>query len=350
MGKPGLILLGFGLSAFAQEDPAVEKVLEFQARLRKLVQEVRPAFVFIGGGSGVCISADGWVLTNHHVAGPTGRAWEVRLTGGRKYSAVVVGHDPAGDLSLLKIQNAAGLPHLPLGDSDALKIGDHVIAIGNPFLLGNGKGARNLRGMGRTDGGWEPTTTLGIISALHRYQDWYMDAIQTDCPVNPGNSGGPLINLKGEVVGIVGRIAMRFGLRVNTGIGFAIPSNQVRNYLGALKAGGRVWHGYVDGITIADAGNESYENTGEYGDGVVVIGVDEGTPASHAGFRPGDLITEIQGKRVWNGNRFHGIVGTYPQGTTVSVTVRRKGEDGRWEEVVLKVWLGDPRKFKPPWK
>lgn len=331
------------------DEKALHRVLAFQERIQKLVETVRPAFVFIGDGSGVCISRDGWVLTNHHVAGPTGREWEVRFTGGKAYAARVVGHDPLHDISLLKIDTPDLLPFLELGDSDAMQVGQHVIAVGNPFLLGSGEGSRPVgvgAPAGRTDGNWEPTITFGIISAMHRHQDAYSDAIQTDCQINPGNSGGPLINLQGRIIGINGRIATRTHNRVNTGIGYAIPSNLIRNFMDAYKAGGRVRRGYIDGIVITNCGHEGYEHAGEYGDGVLVVGVSEPSPASKAGLREGDIIVRIAGHRVFNDNRFHGVLSTFPQGATVPVVVRRRHGDG-WKEIEVSVWLGDPNKRKP---
>jgi S1-C subfamily serine protease len=348
-----LALLLLASAATSQDDEDLQKVLAFEARVRNIVERTKPAFVFVGGGSGVCISKDGWVLTNHHVAGPTGRQWKVFMPGGKSYSAKVVGHDPKGDISLLKIEGKdLDLPFCELGDSDKLVIGQHVFAIGNPFLLGNGKGAAptpGARNMGRSDGNWDPTITLGVVSAVHRYQDWYMDAIHTDCQINPGNSGGPLLSLDGRVVGINGRIAMRFFNRVNTGVGYAISSNQIKRYLDLLKKGGRVWHGEIDGLTVADAGANEYSDAGEYGDGVLVLGVSSPSPASAAGFKEGDMITELAGYKVTNLNRFWGIMRSHPGGVTVPAKVKRGGEIKE-----LKIRLTDlqeanePKEEKPP--
>ena len=330
------------------DEAALQRVLAFQDRLQKVVEKVRPAYVFIGGGSGVCISKDGWVLTNHHVAGPTGREWEVRFTGGKTYNGRVIGHDPLHDISLIKLDTNDALPFAELGDSDALQIGQHVIAVGNPFMLGTGEGGQPTPGgRGRTDGNWDPTITFGIVSALHRHQDAYSDAIHTDCQINPGNSGGPLITLEGKVIGINGRIAMRFHNRVNTGIGYAIPSNLIRNFMDAYKAGGRVRRGYIDGVTVTNCGHEGYENSGEYGDGVLVVGLTEDTPAAKAGLKEGDIVVKIAGHRIVNDNRFHGVLSTYPQTSIVPIAVRRKVA-GEWKDLELKVWLGDPNHFKPP--
>jgi S1-C subfamily serine protease len=166
----------------------------------------------------------------------------------------------------------------------------------------------------------------------------YFDAIQTDAQINPGNSGGPLLTLDGKIAGINGRIDIRrFTSRVNTGIGYAIPANQIRRYLGAFKEGGRVYEGCVEGITVGECGDPRYEGVGEYGDGVFVAGVAADSPADRAGFETGDIVVEIEGYRIHNLNRFHGVVGNWPQGETVRVKVRRGGEVRE-----LKVLLGDP--------
>ena len=312
-----------------QADEPLRRIEEEQARLRAVCEEVKRAYVFFGQGSGVCISPDGWVLTNFHVSGDRD-GQRVRMTGGKAYTADVIGFDPYGDVALCKIRDGKELPFRELGDSDALRVGQAVIAVGNPFLLGNGS--------------WEPTITHGIVSALHRYMDnpGYSDAIQTDAQINPGNSGGPLIAMDGKVVGINGRIDIRrFTNRVNTGIGYAIPARQIERYLAAFKAGGRAFEGYVEGITIGECGDSRYEGAGLYGDGIFVAGVVQDSPASKAGFEPGDIVFEIEGYRVTNANRFHGIVGNWPQGETLRFKVRRK-----LDEVELKVFLGDPEKIR----
>jgi S1-C subfamily serine protease len=319
--------------ALLQGDEDLKKIAELQKKLHAVVEKVRPAFVFLGGGSAVCIDPDGWIITNHHVAGE-GKNQQVHFAGGKVYTADVIGWDPLGDLSLLKVKGGKDLPFLELGDSDALKIGQPVIAVGNPFLLGNEN--------------WEPTVTHGIVSALHRYQDWYMDAIQTDAQINPGNSGGPLITMEGKVIGINGRIEVRrFQNRVNTGIGYAIPSNQIKRYMPHFKAGGRVRHGVVAGCTVAECGRTDYENVGEYGDGVFMAGVDEGGPVEKAGLKPGDIVTEIEGLRCFNLNRFHGIVGTFPPGTHVKMKYRRwNAEKKDFDAGEGKVLLGDPERMQ----
>jgi serine protease Do len=322
------VILAIAL-ALAQADDPLRRIAEEERQLRSVIEKVTPAYVFFGQGSGVCISADGWVLTNHHVAGDRD-GQRVRMPGGKAFTADVIGFDPYGDVALCKIRDAKDLPFCELGDSDALRPGQATIAVGNPFLLGNGS--------------WEPTVTYGIVSALHRYMDnpGYFDAIQTDAQINPGNSGGPLITMDGKVVGINGRIDIRrFTNRVNTGIGYAIPSRQIQRYMKVFRAGGRVYEGYVEGITIGECGDARYEGAGLYGDGIFVAGVVQDSPAFKAGFEPGDIVFEVEGYRVTNASRFHGLVGNWPQGETVRLKVRRK-----LAEVELKVFLGDPAKIR----
>jgi S1-C subfamily serine protease len=318
--------LALALSLLLGQD--AEKIQDLQAKLHAVVEKVSPAYVFFGNGSGVCISADGYALTNFHVSGDR-QGQRVRMPGGRQFLADIVGFDPLGDISLCKLRDAKDLPFCELGDSDALEMGQHVIAVGNPFLLGNGS--------------WEPTITFGIVSALHRYMDnpGYFDAIQTDAQINPGNSGGPLITMDGKVVGINGRIDIRrFMNRVNTGIGYAIPSRQIQRYMEAFKRGGRVFEGFIEGIQIGECGDGRYDSVGEYGDGVFVARVDPELPGGKAGFEPGDIIFEVEGYRISNANRFHGVVSNWPEGSLVRLKVRRKAE-----EKELKVFLGDPAKI-----
>ena len=164
--------------------------------------------------------------------------------------------------------------------------------MGNPFLYS-------------TDG--EPSVSLGIVSALHCFQDNYGDAIQTDTSLNPGNSGGPLLNLNGEIVGICGRIASRFNNRRSSGVGFAIPSNQVRNFLPLLKAGKKILHGVIK------ADLREYFNQG-------VLVKSSPIKALHAG----DIILKLEGLPIYSLDLLYGKLWTYPAGTTVSATIRRK--------------------------
>jgi serine protease Do len=298
--------------------PAAEPV-----DLTELCVRVRPAFVFIGGGSGVIIRPDGLMLTNDHVIGRK-RSFTVRIGDGRSFKAKVLGTDPVGDLAALKLEVPEGqkVPHLPLGDSDALRVGDEALAIGNPFALGVLDQA--------------PTFTVGIISALNHTQGTYTECIVTDAEVNPGNSGGPLLNMAGAVVGINGQISTRFGLRSNTGLGFAISARQIAIWLPRLEAagGGEVKHARIAGLEFAKGPKESAES-------LVVKDVADGSPAAAAGFVPGDAIVSLDGAPVANALRLRGLLGIYPDGHEVPVSVKR-GDT----ETVLKVTLTAPERAK----
>jgi len=307
-----------GGSAAAAAAPAAEPV-----DLTELCVRVRPAFVFIGGGSGVIIRPDGLMLTNDHVIGRK-RSFTVRIGDGRSFKAKVLGTDPVGDLAALKLEVPEGqtVPHLPLGDSGALRVGDEALAIGNPFALGVLDQA--------------PTFTVGIISALNHTQGTYTECIVTDAEVNPGNSGGPLVNMAGAVVGINGQISTRFGLRSNTGLGFAISARQIAIWLPRLEAagGGEVKHARIAGLEFAKGPKESAES-------LVVKDVADGSPAAAAGFVPGDAIVSLDGAPVANALRLRGLLGIYPDGHEVPVTVQRGDA-----ETVLEVTLTAPERAK----
>jgi len=271
-----------------------------------VIAQVVPAFVFIGGGSGVLISADGYLLTNHHVAGSS-RRWRVRV-GTKAYQADVVGNDPRGDITLLKLRDATGMPYVDLADSDRLFVGQRVIAVGNPFAAAD------------IDG--EPTVTQGVVSALHRVQNSYTDAIQTDAPINPGNSGGPLLTLDGRLAGINGQIAPRYGASANTGIGYAIPANQIRRFLPLLREakGGRVYHGLIRGIDAERSESDGIRN------GAEIKAVVAESAAAKAGLRAGDRITAVDGLPVLHFERLVGLVSSYPGAAQVQLTVDRAGK------------------------
>jgi len=279
-------------------------------RVAELARRVLPAYVFVGGGSGAIISPDGYVITNAHFTRSSKR-WKLRTPDGTYHAARVVGSSPGTDLCLLKIDHAENLPHLPLGDSDSLEVGDAVIAIGNPFALGN------------IDG--KPTVTLGVVSALHVDRPHAYDAIQTDTPINPGNSGGPLINLRGELVGINAQIQTRFGLRQNTGIGYAISSNQVKRFLPALKdADGRVVpSGRIAGVVLGTDLDEP----------AVVKDVRADSDAARAGIEKGDVLVALDKAAIGSVRDFLSALGRYPIGAEVTLRVRRgeTGENGAEE-------------------
>jgi len=289
--------------------------------LVELCTKVRPAFVFVEGGSGVVIRPDGLVLTNDHVIEGK-RSYTVRLGDGSSFRAKLLGTDPYGDLAALQLELKDGqtVPYLELGDSDALAVGDETLAVGNPF------------GLGVLD--QAPTFTAGIVSALNHTQGTYTECIVTDTEVNPGNSGGPLIDMAGRVVGINGQISTRFGLRSNTGLGFAISAKQITFWLPRLEAagGGEVKHGRIAGLGLGGGAAERPES-------VLVKDVAEGSAAAAAGFKPGDLILKLDDAPVANVRRLAAILGIYPEGHDVRVTVKRDGA-----EAVLDATLVAPKR------
>ena len=311
----GAAMISVGAAAAVAADDSAD--------LAAICVKARPAFVFIAGGSGVVIRPDGLMLTNDHVI-ENRRRFDVRLGDGRSFKAKVVGRDAVGDLAALQLDLPAGetVPHLPLGDSEALRVGDEAIAVGNPFALGVLDQA--------------PTFTVGIISAVHHTQGSYTECIVTDAELNPGNSGGPLINMAGEVVGINGQISTRYGLRSNTGLGFAISSRQVAMWLPLLEqaAGGEVKHARLAGVEFESRDRETAAS-------VTVKDVAEGSLAAEAGFLTGDAIVAIDEAPVANGHRFAGLLGIYPEGSRAAFLVRR-GE----EEVTLEAVLTAPQRCR----
>ncbi len=276
-----------------------------------------------GGGSGVIYDPAGFVLTNFHVVGkPEVREMVVGLPDGNLYEADVLGIDPGSDLAVLLIQDDSKRPwpFAKIGDSDALLVGETVFAMGNPFLLA-------------TD--FAPTVTWGIVSGTHRYQPGagnrnlvYPDCIQVDVPVNPGNSGGPLFNQNGEIVGINGRISVRDRGRVNVGVGFAIASNQIRNFLGDLMAGKHAEHGTLDmNAWFMKAPYETKEAEKERL-GVFVQAVFEDSKVGEYGVALGDEITKFCGTRVRSANQLATMVGVLPTGTWVTLSFRPQLEEG----------------------
>jgi serine protease Do len=299
-------------AAAAQQDP----VTALQKRVEETSRKVNTAFVFFAGGSGVIISEDGWLLTNHHVIGGARtmpKSVEVRLQDAKKRVAELICTDPVGDIALLKMEPEEGtkFSFVPFADSDKAEIGQYVLAIGAPLGFG-------AHFDPAPDGRHYPSVSLGIVSALHRFQQQYGDCIQTDAAVNPGNSGGPLVDLDGRLLGINGRILTRYFNRVNSGVGFAIPSNQIANFLPKMKAGGigrKIYHGQVMGLTLRDRNPD--------GEGAIVGGVRDRTAAANAGFKEGDVIVAVDGKRVFSPWRFQGLISTWPADSEVTVTVRR---------------------------
>lgn len=247
-----------------------------------------------GLGSGFVVEADGLVVTNHHVIADA-RSVQVRLSDGRSFEAKVVGSDPATDLALLRLEGAEGLPVVVLGDSKTLEVGDWVVAMGNPM-------------------GLDHSATVGIISGKGRgslglYRDSYIDFLQTDADIAPGSSGGPLFNLRGEVVGI--NTAVGASLQP----GFAIPIDQAKRIVEQLRDGGEVVRGWLG------AGSQP----GAKGLGAAIGSVYEGTPAASAGLRPGDVIEALDGEPVRDFEDLRARVGDKRPGEVVRLTVKRDG-------------------------
>ncbi|MGE0142504.1 MAG: S1C family serine protease [Planctomycetota bacterium] len=269
-----------------------------------------------GGGSGVVFDPHGFVLTNFHVVGkPDVKEMKIGLPDGQLYRADVLGVDIGSDLAVLLLrprEDGAAWPFAPLGDSDALLVGEEVFAMGNPFLLA-------------TD--FTPTTTFGIVSGTHRYQPGqgnralvYPDCIQVDAPVNPGNSGGPLFNLAGEIVGINGRISIQDQRgRVNVGVGFAIAANQIRNFLPDLMAGRFVEHGTLD------MNAWFMERNGRLG--VFVQSVFADSLVRTLGLSLGDEITHFCDVPIRSANQLATMVGVLPEGTWVRLGWRPYRDD-----------------------
>ena len=258
-----------------------------------------------GGGSGVLIGSDGTALTNYHVVGTSKKVF-VGTSDGKLHQADVIGTDQTGDIAVLRLKDGP-FQAARLGDSDKLEAGDSVLAMGNPFLLA-------------TD--FAPTVSLGIVSGNHRYLPGamddsliYTDCIQIDAAINPGNSGGPLFNFSGELVGINGRISGRNeARRVNMGVGFAVPINQIKLFLPDLIAGKKVHHGIL-GVEFD-----------ETADGIKVSRVLTDSAADKAGIKVGDHILDFQGRQVSSRFQLMNRIGLLPAGSAVSLKVERDGK------------------------
>ncbi len=305
----------------------------------ELYKRVNPAVVSVymtsGSGSGFVIDPDGYIVTNNHVIAEGGPI-TVYFSNGEVKDATLVGTDTQADIALLKVDAAPGeLTAVPLGDSDALEVGQSVVAIGSPFGLDN-------------------TMTTGIVSALSRSMPadetgltgtyTIFNVIQTDAAINPGNSGGPLFNLAGEVIGV--NTAIESPVRANSGVGFAVPSNVVKVVIDQLRQGGAVkyaWLGISGGTLSADLAEEAgLDRTTR---GVIVSEVTAGGPAATAGLRGGDATTGLGGDIIIGINdltvtTFDDLLGYIVQeatvGQTVTLTVLRDGQ-----QVTVPVTLGE---------
>lgn len=255
-----------------------------------------------GIGSGFIISADGYIMTNSHVVDGAESIY-VTLSDKREFKAKLIGQDKRTDVALVKVE-ATGLNTLPLGDSDKIRVGERVLAIGSPFGLDN-------------------TVTAGIVSAKSRDTGEYLPFIQTDVAVNPGNSGGPLINMRGEAIGINSQIYSRSG--GSMGISFAIPIDEAMRIVDQLKKTGRVSRGRI-GVLIGDVSKEVAEslNLGKVR-GALIRNVEPGSPADRAGIEAGDIVLRFNNREIEKSTDLPRIVGETRPNSTVPMGVWRKG-------------------------
>jgi serine protease Do len=270
----------------------------------------------VGKGSGFIVDPEGYVVTNNHVVGRADRV-TVELADGRKLPGKVVGADPQTDIALLKVEAGAPLPFVSFGNSDGLRVGEWVLAMGNPFGLGS-------------------SATAGIVSARGRQigAGPYDDFIQTDAPINPGNSGGPLFSAAGEVVGVNTAIFSPSG--GNIGIGFAVPSNLAERVVSDLRDDGKLERGWL-GVSLQPLDAELAAAVGlSEAHGALIAGVEPGSPAARGGLRAGDVVLEAGGRPVRNPRDLAAAVGQAKPGATLDLAVSRGGQ--RTEQ---KVTLGD---------
>ena len=311
-----LVAAAVAMAAGLDVDP---EVIAAERRRVEVIRTASAAAVAIfagdsGGGSGVLVTPDGYAVTNFHVVQPAGVAMTCGLADGSLCDAVLVGLDPTGDVALVKLLGRNDFPCATLADSDAVEVGDWCFAAGNPLLL-----ATDL----------VPSISAGIVSGTHRYQEpagtilEYTDRIQVDAAINPGNSGGGLFDAAGRLIGINGRASFEKRGRVNVGAGYAISANQVRNFLGCLRAGRLCDHATL-GATVATAADGR----------VVVSDILQSSDAWRRGLQYDDEIVALAGRPIRTVNAFKSVLGTLPAGWQVPLVYRR---DGRREEILVRL-------------
>jgi serine protease Do len=303
-----LLFLSFWLTASCNVR-AQQTLVQREAARVETISRISPSVVCVmapngeGGGSGVLISPDGFAISNFHVTSGSGSFMKCGLDNGKLYDAVIVGIDPTGDVALIQLQGRNDFAAAQPGDSDQVRAGDEVMALGNPFLLASD---------------FTPTVTYGIVSGVRRYQYpantflEYTDCIQIDASINPGNSGGPLFDIQGRWIGINGRASFEKRGRVNSGAAYAISVNQVQLFIEHLKCGLIVDHG-VPEFTVETVEGE-----------VVVSQVSELSEAWRRGLRARAQIVSFAGRLVSSANDFQNVLGIYPEGTRLPLTWRDK--------------------------
>lgn len=284
-------------------------------------QMPQPQQRMVGQGSGFIISKDGYILTNNHVVGDADKV-TVKLEDGREFIAETIGTDPHSDVAVIKI-DAQDLPVISLGNSDALNVGEWVVAIGNPFGLSH-------------------TLTAGVVSAKGRSNVGladYENFIQTDAAINPGNSGGPLVDLDGKVVGMNTAIFSRSGGYM--GIGFAIPANMIKTIKDQLIDSGEVNRGFL-GIVIQDLTSDLAESFGlNNQNGIVVSQVTDDSPAERSGLKQGDVIVEFDGETVAEVGAFRNQVAMDEPGSTHNIKILRNGKQKSLSVTIGKLPAGE---------
>ncbi|MCI0700180.1 MAG: trypsin-like peptidase domain-containing protein [Planctomycetia bacterium] len=325
-------------SALAAPVEVDKVVLDAQAERIAAIKKVHPAVVAVcirggqGVGSGVIIDPEGYALTNFHVVQATGPLMQAGLANGQLYDAVVCGIDKVGDVAVIKLlpkEKGKAFPYVQLGDSDKVRAGDWSLAMGNPFSLAMD---------------FTPTVTYGIISGVNRYQPpegkgllEYTDCIQIETSINPGNSGGPLFNMKGELIGINGRGSFEKRGRVNSGVGYAISINQIKNFMGHLRAGIDTDHATLgaDVRTLSEDAELSQ---------MVVRQVLEESDAFRRGLTEGDQLMNFGGRAMTSTNQYKNILGIFPKEWRVPLTVRRKSTR---QEMLVRL-MGNQATLKEP--
>jgi len=314
---------------------AQDAVLKSQAERVAVVAKVKPTVVAVfaagggGGGTGVLISDEGYALTNFHVVQPAGPTMKCGLADGVLYDAVLVAQDKVGDVALIKLlapKPGFKFPFAPMANSELVREGDWSLAMGNPFLLA-------------TD--FTPTVTFGLISGVHRYQYpagailEYTDCIQIDTSINPGNSGGPLYNMKGEIIGINGRGSFDKRGRVNSGVGYAISINQIKNFLGHLMAGIETDHASLGALVATQ--------TEDIGLGrIIVTSILENSDVARRGLDLDDQMVSFAGRPIGSVNQYKNVLGIFPRGWRVPMEFRHEGSR---KEILVRLMGAIPKEI-----